>query len=57
LVNDPNVYPSTTIVYINSFYAMNMIHASDIWMFMLLNLGVFIECGNRLDIGMGAFAL
>jgi hypothetical protein len=36
-----------------------MIHATDTWVFILLILilGVFIECGNRSDIGMGACTL
>jgi hypothetical protein len=40
------------IDYIGSHYAVNMIHAIDIWVFMLLILGVFIGCGNRLNTGM-----
>jgi hypothetical protein len=35
-----------------------MIHATNIWVFMLLILGVFImECGNRSNIGIGASTL
>jgi hypothetical protein len=35
------------IVYIDSYYAMNMIHATHIWMLMLLILDAFIEFRNR----------
>jgi hypothetical protein len=42
------------VVYIGSYYIVNMMHAIDIWMFMLHILGVLIGCGNRLNIGMGA---
>jgi hypothetical protein len=38
-------------------FAVNMIHATHIWAFMLLILYVFLECGNRLDIEMGVFTL
>jgi hypothetical protein len=42
------------IVYIGSYYVMDMIHATDIWVFMLLSFWVFfMKCGNRSDIGMG----
>jgi hypothetical protein len=34
-----------------------MIHASDIWAFMLLALGDFIKCKNMLDVDMGASIL
>jgi hypothetical protein len=57
LVDDPKVCPPIAIVYIDSYYAMNVIHATHIWMFLLPILDVFIECENRLDIGMGASTL
>jgi hypothetical protein len=34
------------IVYIGSYYTVNMIHATYIWVFILHILGTFIECGN-----------
>jgi hypothetical protein len=36
---------------------MNMIHATNIWLFKLLIIYVFIECGKRLDIEMDASIL
>jgi hypothetical protein len=50
------VYPPIAIAYIGSYYALNMIYAIDIWIFMLI-LDDFIKCINRLDIGMDAFTL
>jgi hypothetical protein len=44
------VYPPIVIVYIDSYYAMNMTHATNIWVLMLVILDVFIECKNTLDI-------
>jgi hypothetical protein len=48
------VYPPIAIVYIGSYCAINMIQDTNIWVFMLLILDVFIKRGNCLDIGMGA---
>ena len=52
VVGDPIICSLIAIVYIDSYYAMNMIHATNIWMFMLLILGIFIECWNRSDFKM-----
>jgi hypothetical protein len=58
------VHPPIAVVYISSNYFMNMIHAIDIWMFMLFILGGFIECmgvfigcRNRPAIEVGASTL
>jgi hypothetical protein len=51
------VYPPIVIVNIDSYYAMDMIHATNIWVFMVLILGVFINCGNVSDIRVGASSL
>jgi hypothetical protein len=51
------VYPQRATLYLGSYYAVNMIHTNDIWVFMLLILGILIECRTRLNIEMGAFAL
>ena len=51
------VYPQRATLYLGSYYAVNMIHTNDIWMFLLLILGVLIECRTRLNIELGAFAL
>jgi hypothetical protein len=48
------VRPPIAIVYIDSYYTVNMIHASDIWVFMPPILGVFVNNGNRSDIEMDA---
>jgi hypothetical protein len=49
--------PPKAIVYIDSYYAVNMIHATYIWVLMLLIVGVFIECKNRSWTKMGASTL
>jgi hypothetical protein len=36
--------PSIAIVYIGSYYVGSMTHATYIWVFMNMNIGVFIEC-------------
>jgi hypothetical protein len=51
------VCASITIVYIGSYYVVNMIHVTNISLFMLLILGVFIKCGNSLDIEICASTL
>jgi hypothetical protein len=54
LVGDSIICAPMAIVYIGSYYVMDMIHATDIWVFMLLSFWVFfMKCGNRSDIGMG----
>jgi hypothetical protein len=35
------VYQPIALVSVGSYYAMNMVHATEIWVFMLLVLGVF----------------
>jgi hypothetical protein len=35
------------IVYIGSYYVMNVIHATYIWNLMVLIVGVFIKCQNK----------
>ena len=49
------VLPQITVFNIHLYYVKNMIHAIDIWMFILFILYAFIECKNKSDIGMGAF--
>jgi hypothetical protein len=51
------VCPPIAIVNISSYCAVNMIHITDIWIFMLFILDVFIECMNSLDIEMGTSTL
>jgi hypothetical protein len=42
------VYLPVATVYVGSYYVLNMIHVTDIWVFMLLILDVqIVECGNR----------
>jgi hypothetical protein len=41
-----NIYPSIAIFYIQSYYAINMINSTNIWVFMLLIVDVSIECVN-----------
>jgi hypothetical protein len=51
------ICPPIAVVYICSYCTLIMIHASDIWAFMLLALGDFIKCKNMLDVDMGASIL
>jgi hypothetical protein len=51
------VYSPIAIIYIGSYYAVNMVHAIDIWVFILFILDVFIKRKNRLDIEMSASIL
>jgi hypothetical protein len=51
------LYPSIAILYIGSYYVMNMIRSINIWVFMLLTLGFFVECENRSNIQMGVSTL
>jgi hypothetical protein len=39
------------------YYAINMIHATYIWVLMILIMGVFIEFGYVLEMEMGALTL
>jgi hypothetical protein len=45
------VCPPIAIVDIDSYYAINMIYTTHIWVFILPMLGVFIDCGSRPNIG------
>jgi hypothetical protein len=51
------VCPPIAIVYIDSYHAINMIHATYIWVLMLLIVGVFIKCKNGLNTKLGAFII
>jgi hypothetical protein len=51
------ICPPIAIVYIGSYYVMNMTHATNIWMFLLLMLGVFMKYGNKSHIEMGPSTL
>jgi hypothetical protein len=49
------VSPPIAIVYMGSYYTMNMIH--DIWVFTILIMNIFIECENKSKTKMGASTL
>jgi hypothetical protein len=44
-------------VYISSCYAINMIHATYIWVLMVLIVGVYIKFENKSNTKMGASTL
>jgi hypothetical protein len=43
------VCPPIAVVYTDSYFAVNKIHATHIWVFVVPILGAFIVCGNRSD--------
>jgi hypothetical protein len=51
------VCPPIDIVNTGSYCIVNMIHATYIWMFILLLLGIFIDYKNKSDFQMGASTL
>ena len=46
------VCPPIVIVYISSYYGVNVIHANDTWTFIVLILDIFINHRYRLNIEM-----
>jgi hypothetical protein len=51
------ISPPIKIVYMGSYYADGMTHATNIWMLLILNMDVFIECGCESEMEMVAFTL
>jgi hypothetical protein len=49
------VFPPIAIVYMESYYAGSMIHVTFIWVLMIINMGVFIECKYGFETGIAAF--
>jgi hypothetical protein len=45
------------IVYMDSYYARRMIHAYYIWMLLIANIGVYMDCGYGSKTKMGASTL
>ena len=59
-IGDPNNNDCTlliAIVYISSYYAKSITNDTYIWMFMILCMGVFIECQYGFKMEMGASTL
>jgi hypothetical protein len=49
--------PPIVFVYMGSYYDRSMIHATYFWILMNTNMGAFLECGYRSDVGMGGSTL